>query len=40
MGGEEKEKRGSCQGSLPELVYSWSPIKFQLMWVSSWLPGR
>lgn len=40
MGGEEKEKRGSCQGNLPELGYSWSPIKFQLMWFSSWLPGR
>lgn len=40
IGGEEKGKRGSCQGNLPELGYSWSPSEFQLMWVSSWLPGR
>lgn len=40
IGGEEKGKRGSCQRNLPELGYSWSTSKFQLMWVSSWLPGR
>lgn len=40
IGGEEKGKRGSCQGNLPEPGYSWSPSEFQLMWVSSWLPGR
>lgn len=33
IGGEEKGKRGSCQRNLPELGYSWSTSKFQLMWV-------